>query len=518
MRLLRKMTAADVVGPDLAAVLPAEQKPWYKVPHLIKLNLLLLIPLMSSAAIGYDGSMMNGLQTLPQWKEHFDNPKGALLGAMNAVYPAGKIVALPLVTYLNDRFGRKRTIALGMLFCLAFPFMQGMADNVSTFVASRAIMGFVTSFMSLPSPILVSELAYPTHRGKVTALYNTSFYLGGIIAAWCTFGTFKLASAWSWRIPSIIQGAMPFIQFTFVYFLPESPRWLVAKGQKSEARAFLVKYHAGGDENSPLVDFELSEIEDALTFEADTLSQYSWMDLIRTPANRKRLLITFIIGWFAQWNGVGMISYYLALILDTIGIKEAKDQTLINGILNICAWICAVFGGALMIDRLGRRTLWLTATGGMLTCYIIWTSLTATFIKTNDQNIGRVVVGFVFLTNCCYALAWSPLLHAYVVEIWPYTLRSRGVSALYIFTFVALVFANQVNPIAMAAIGWKYYIMFCCILASLFVSIWFLFPETKGRALEEIGAVFGDKIPNLDEENVKDKEGTRVTEIEKRAG
>lgn len=236
----------------------------------------------------------------------------------------------------------------------------------------------------------------------------------------------------------------------------------------------------------------MAEIEIALSTEAETLKAFSWLDLARTPANRKRLLITFIVGWFAQWNGVGLISYYLAMILDTIGITTGKDQTLINGLLNICNWIFAVFAGAMMIDRLGRRTLWLLSTGGMLVCYVVWTSLTATFIKTDDTETGRAVVAFVFFTNLFYSMAWSPLLHAYIVEIWPYTLRSRGVSALYIFTFIALVFANQVNPIAMADIGWKYYIMFICILVCLLFLIWFIFPETKGRALEEIGEIFGD--------------------------
>jgi hypothetical protein len=116
-----------------------------------------------------------------------------------------------------------------------------------------------------------------------------------------------MTSIWSWRIPSIVQGAIPVIQLLTVYFLPESPRYLAARGRLSEARKILVTYHAGGDETSSLVDFEMAEIEAALTLEADALSQHSWADLIRTPANRKRLLIAFIVGWFAQWNGVGLV-------------------------------------------------------------------------------------------------------------------------------------------------------------------------------------------------------------------
>jgi MFS family permease len=119
--------------------------------------------------------MMNGLQTLPQWRSNFGNPEGALLGAMNSVYPAGKVVALFLVTWICDRFGRKITIAIGALTCVAFAIMQGLANDIETFIAARAILGFFTSFLAQPSPIIITELAYPTHRGKLTALYNTSF-------------------------------------------------------------------------------------------------------------------------------------------------------------------------------------------------------------------------------------------------------------------------------------------------------------------------------------------------------
>lgn len=118
---------------------------------------------------------MNGLQTLPQWHSYFGQPEGALLGALNAVYPAGKFFALFLVTYLADRIGRKTTMAIGAVTCVAFAVMQGVSQNFNTFITARAILGFFTSFLAQPSPILITELAYPTHRGKLTALYNTSF-------------------------------------------------------------------------------------------------------------------------------------------------------------------------------------------------------------------------------------------------------------------------------------------------------------------------------------------------------
>lgn len=279
----------------------------------------------------------------------------------------------------------------------------------------------------------------------------------------------------------------------------------------------------------------MAEIEGALTHEADAMSQNSWLELIRTPANRKRTLIAVIVGWFAQWNGINLVrsvwhysqrftdskltirSYYLVLVLNTIGITETKEQTLINGLLQISNWLAAIFVGAMLVDRLGRRTLFLTSTGGMCVSYVIWTALSSHFDSTRSEETGKAIVGFVFITFFFYAIAWAPLLQAYIVEIYPYTLRGRGVSIMYISTFVGLVVGNQVNPIAMGNIGWKYYIVFCCILAMLLVVIWFLFPETKGHTLEEIQEVFeGRSDGALHEKKRADIEGGHLEKDSKK--
>lgn len=109
---------------------------------------------------------MNGLQTLVQWREFFGHPQGSVLGLMNVVYPLGKVVSLPLITFVSDRYGRKIPLAVGLVACIAFAIMQGLAQNFATFVTARALLGFSTSFVTQPSPMLITELAYPTNPSR----------------------------------------------------------------------------------------------------------------------------------------------------------------------------------------------------------------------------------------------------------------------------------------------------------------------------------------------------------------
>jgi MFS family permease len=119
--------------------------------------------------------MMNGLQTLSQWRTYFDNPSAPVLGAMNAVFPIGKILGIAPAAYMVDRWGRKSSLWLGLVFLLISVAIQGASINTPMFIVARMFLGAGTAFIAQPSPILVTELAYPAHRAKVTAMYQTFF-------------------------------------------------------------------------------------------------------------------------------------------------------------------------------------------------------------------------------------------------------------------------------------------------------------------------------------------------------
>ncbi|KAJ5621367.1 hypothetical protein N7528_006150 [Penicillium herquei] len=484
------MKDQDIVGEALASVLPQHDRFWFRVPNLLKLNLILLIPLLSSAVAGYDGSLMNSLQSLTEWKDYFGNPTGAVLGVVNAAQSIGSVISLPFIGILSDRIGRRLTLLSGTIVIIIASIIQAASVKYGMFVFARVLVGVGSMLVVQPSPMLITELAYPTHRGKYTSAFWTIYYLGAILASWTSYGTQKHLSSsnWSWRVPSIVQAGFPLIQLIFWCFVPESPRWLIANGRKEEAEVLLARFHTDGDTSHPLIQFEMAEI--GRTIEMESLAtETKWSTLVKTPGNRKRTFIAVCVGAFAQWNGVAVVSYYLTLVLDTVGITDSDTQTLINGLLQIFNFIVAG-SAALLVDRLGRRTLFLWSAVGMLISFVIWTACSAVFNTTGADSLGRTVIAFVFIFYFHYDIAYTPLLLGYPTEIFPYSIRSKGLTVELLSVYSSLIVLSFVTSIALDNIGWHYYIFFCCFDVFVLIITWLAFPETKGYSLEEIAEVF----------------------------
>lgn len=119
---------------------------------------------------------MNSLQTLSQWKTYFGNPSSAMLGLLNAIYSVGMILSLFPATWITDKYGRKKSMWCAFIVLFGGAAIQGASINLPMLVIGRLLLGVATCLLTQPAPILVSELAYPTHRGKVTSLYQT-FYV-----------------------------------------------------------------------------------------------------------------------------------------------------------------------------------------------------------------------------------------------------------------------------------------------------------------------------------------------------
>ena len=470
-------------------------KPWYKYGYLLKLNFCVFLCTLTSTNNGYDGSMLNGLQSLKSWQHAMSHPKGTTLGALSNGNTFGGILSCLFSSYLSDKFGRKYTIMLGQSICIVGACLQGASTNYAFFLCSRFVIGFGSGIATVPSPSLISEISYPTHRPTATAFYNVVWYLGAFVAAWVTYGTRTLLTAYSWKIPSYLQGAIPVIQLALFYMVPESPRYLVSKGRIAEAEAVLTKWHGGGssDERAlKLVKFEMKEIEAALESEKER-NQTKYTDFITIPSFRKRLFLCIFTATFMQLSGNGLISYYLNLVLNSIGITAEKKQLQINGWLMFFNLIMAGTASA-VASKFRRRSMFLLCIGSMLVCFIVWTALSAVNQQRDfkQKDLGSGVLAMIFLYYAAYDTGANGIAILYITEILPYNHRAKGFNIFNLWGAVVILFNGFVNPIAMDAITWKYYIVYCCVLAVEFTVVYFLYPETSGYSLEEVAQVFGD--------------------------
>ncbi|PCH35297.1 hexose transporter [Wolfiporia cocos MD-104 SS10] len=473
---------------NIAHLLDPNRK-WYNNRRLIYLHLWILLLLITSSTNGFDNSLMNSFQSLSQWEDYFGYPEGGKLGLLNAIQNIGSLAGYPFAPYLSDGIGRRPTIWIGATIMLVGVAVQTASHNLSMFIGARFCIGFGLTFAANSAPMLVTEIAYPTYRAPLTSLYNSLWYTGNIIASWTTFGTSNISSTWSWRIPSVLQGLPSAFQFFLVLLAPESPRWLIYKGKEAQGLKTLAYYHADGDENDPLVLYEFQEIKAAIELDRQSANDIGWRSLLATPGNRKRMIIIVAIAWFSQWSGNGLVSFYLNKVFDTIGITDSATQLLITGILAIWNLFWAVLS-SFMVDRVGRRVIFLVSASGSLLFFILQTICSAQFALHGNPAAAHAVIAFIFLFYAAYDLAFTPLIVSYTVEILPFSLRAKGFNVFNFTISLALIFNQYVNPIALNKIAWKYYIFYDCWLAFQLVFLYFMIVETKNRTLEETAALF----------------------------
>jgi sugar porter (SP) family MFS transporter len=405
--------------------------------------------------------MLNNLRILDRWTKYFNDPKESTLGLLTALYSIGSIASLPVAPFIADRFGRKAAIVCGCLIMIVGASVQAAAKNLDYFMGGRFLMGFGNSLAQLSSPLLLTEICHPQHRARVTAIYNCLWNVGAIICTWLTFGTKRINNDWCWRIPALTQAAPSVIQLMFIFWIPESPRWLISKERNEEALAMLGKYHANGNINDPTVQFEYAEIKETLRLEFLYRKSSTYLDFFKTKGNRYRFLLLASLGLFSQWSGNGLVSYYATDVYKSIGIFDGDTQLGLNGGLTILSLIVSV-SCALLIDRVGRRPMFITATASMCLTFVIWTICSSQQEATKSKAAGQAVIAMIWIFSVAYALAWSGLLVAYTVEILPFKIRAKGLMIMNLFIQVALTINQYVNPFGFEHLKptWKFYTIY----------------------------------------------------------
>jgi MFS family permease len=364
---------------------------------------------------------------------------------------------------------------------------QSFTTTAVQFLGARIAIGFFSVFINVGSIALLLELAHRRQRAVVGALYSTFFFVGSITAAWTSFGSLDLHGSWPWRLPVLTHLVFITTQITVLSFTPESPRWLISKGRMSEAAKTLAKYHAHADGNDELISLELSEIHTSLAVQR--AHGVSWRAVFATAGNRKRFIICVFLGVATQSAGNGIISYYFAPVLSTVGISNPAQQQLINGGLQIYNWLLSI-AGAIVTDKAGRRKLLLISSSTMLLFMVLIIACSAFYANTKSSPSAISVIVFHFLFLGGYVVGFTPIPNLYIAEIWSTELRAKGTSIFFLSQTLSTCFNQYVNPIGLEKLQWRYYFVFLGVLAGVVIFIFLYIPETKGRSLEEVGNMF----------------------------
>ncbi|TFK96838.1 hexose transporter [Pterulicium gracile] len=479
--------------------------PWYKRKHLRMLYIIFIPTLLGvEMTSGYvNVLLLLGLQAVDSWDNYFGNPRSALLGLMSAIYSLGAILVLPVVPLICDKLGRRGGIVFGSILMLIGAAIQTASQSIAMFIISRFILGMGIPFAIVAASSLIGELSHPNQRATMGSLFNACWFIGSIVAAGTTLGTFRMVSSWAWRLPSVLQAAPSIMQIAFIFWLPESPRWLISRGRGDEAFAILAKYHAEGDMDSEFVKAEYAQIEQTLKLEVES-SRTSWGDLVKTPGMRRRVLVGAFLGLATQWSGNGLTSYYLARVLETVGITDNSTRNKINLAQTCWGFINATFF-ALTASRFPRRWVYLTCTISMTVVFTAWTVASARFTEDGSNGASVAVVFFIFLYSPMYNVGYNALTYTFLVELFPFHVRAKGISVFQWFSRAAGFFNQFVNPIGMKEAGWKYYISYCIFLLFEVIFVYFLFPETSGRTLEELAFLYEGKEREEQQKRVQEE-------------
>ncbi|KAM5341964.1 hypothetical protein ACJ41O_014995 [Fusarium nematophilum] len=500
----------------LAAAL-AEQKLEMWSRPMIRLYGIMAVGYLVSTINGFDGSLMGAINAMKPYQETFGlSGAGSSTGIVFIIYNIGQLVTLPLTPFLSDGYGRRVAIFVGCLVILIGTAVQTTANSLGHFIAGRALLGFGAAIAQSTGPVYAVELAHPAYRGLMAGMYNNFWWLGNIIAGWCTYGSnLHFDNGWAWRIPTVLQAGLPSIVMALVLFFPESPRWLISKDRNDEALAVLAKYHGNGDVSAPIVQLQYREI---LEDRAENPSDNRWWDfreLFRDRQARYRTAMVIAMSFFGQWSGNNVVSYFMPAMVLNAGITNTNTQLLLNAINPIISMVAAV-SGTTVLDKYGRRPMMMLALAGSLFFYVLLTAFTAEAQKNDDLAYGVIVS--IYLYGICFAAGMTPCQTLYPSECLENRTRAKGSSVKFLFINIAMIVNTFGISVGIKEIGWRLYLVYIIWIAIEIVVIYFFFPETAGKTLEELTAIFDAKNPrkeSLKKTKVQIDDSGRVLEVEK---
>ncbi len=383
-----------------------------------------------------------------------------LFGCMVGVVVAGKI---------GDKYGRKKVLMLASLLFFVSALVSAGSIHLVIFVGARVIGGLAVGIASILSPMYIAEIAPAKYRGSLVSLNQLAIVTGILIAFFTNYMLIGTGED-NWRWMLLVMALPAVLLFFSLFFMPESPRWLVAVGNDASAMKVLEKTSVENE-----AGLRLSEIKQSL----ENKEEGSYRDLLK-PKTRNILWIGIILSVFQQITGINSIMYYAPKIFAQIGQSSdtALLQTVAIGSINLIFTALAM----VFIDRFGRKRVILLGSAGMAAML----SGLSLLYKINATS-GILVLVFILGYIAFFASSLGPALWVVVSEIFPNNLRSIGMSVALVSLWAACIIVSVIFPVILEALnGAITFMIFAIICILCFAYVWKYVPETKGKTLEEL--------------------------------
>jgi MFS transporter, SP family, xylose:H+ symportor len=450
--------------------------------HLRYLWTIAFIAALGGLLFGYDWVVIGGAK--PFYEVYFHLTSEALIGWANSCALLGCFAGSLLAGPASDRFGRQKLLVLSALLFALSSILTGWAHSFDAFIAWRIIGGVAIGLASNVSPMYIAEISPAQWRGRLVSLNQLAIVIG-ILAAqlvnWRIAETLSAGSVqvvlatswnaqfgWRWMFTAVSLPAVLFL--CFALFIPESPRWLVARTNLNAALDVLNRI--GGQQYARS---ELSVIQSSLVASSESTG---WRDLL-SGNGRKLLAIGAALAVLQQWSGINILFNYAQEVYRSAGygISEILFNIVITGAINLVFTVVAM----LLVDRFGRRKLMIFG------CIAIGASHLAASAAYRSHAQGAWVLVLTLCAIAFYAMSLAPVTWVLITEIFPNRIRASAVSISVATLWVASFLLTYTFPLLNRAIGTSgAFLIYAAICFAGAVFVFAAVPETNGRPLESI--------------------------------
>lgn len=401
----------------------------------------------------------------------------------SSLYIAGLFASF-FASFVTRVFGRKPSMLIGGAAFLAGSALGGAASNVFMLILGRALLGVGVGFANQSVPLYLSEMAPPRYRGAFNNGFQFSIGIGALSANLINYGTQKIKGGWGWRV-SLAMGAVPASILTLgALFLPETPNSLIQSHNGPEKAKSMLQLVRG----TPSVQAELDDLVKA------NLNIQAIRQPFRTITQEKyrpQLVMAIAIPFFQQVTGINVIGFYAPVLFRAIGLGESASlmSAVVTGVIG-CS---STFISMLIVDKLGRRTLFLVGGIQMLVSQVMVGGIMAA--KLGDHGgLSKGYAYVVLLSICIYVAgfgwSWGPLGWLVPSEIYPLEIRSAGQSITVAVSFVFTIAVAQTSLAMLCHLKSGIFFFFGGWVAVMTAFVYLLLPETKNIPIEQMDRVW----------------------------